>query len=63
MTDLINQGGEAFLIVFIVGGALAMMVCAFFASPKKFLKEVFKDILKSIPDILDGKKDKKGGAK
>lgn len=58
MTDLINQGGEAFLFVFIIGGAIAMMVWMFLASPKKFLKELFKDFLKNLPEVLDEEKNK-----
>ena len=56
MDDLINQGGEAFLFIFIIGGALAMMVWMFFSDPKKFIKWILKDFLN---DLKNNNKDKK----
>lgn len=48
MEELINQNSEGYLIIFIVGGALAIMVYMFIQSPKKFLKWLFKDIVEQF---------------
>lgn len=46
--DMINQGGEAFLVVFLVVGAIGMSVVMFLASPKKFLKSLLRDLWNSL---------------
>lgn len=48
MEELINQNSEGYLIIFIIGGALAIMVYMFIQSPKKFLKWLFKDIVEQF---------------
>ena len=48
LIEMINQGGEAFLLVFLVIGAIGVAVVMFLAAPKKFLKAVFKDFLNSL---------------
>ena len=53
LTEMINQGGEAFLLVFLVIGALGVAVVMFLASPKKFLKAVFKDLWNSLVEKYD----------
>ena len=53
LTEMINQGGEAFLLVFLVIGALGVAVVAFLAAPKKFLKAVFKDLWNSLVEKHD----------
>jgi len=45
MEDVINQGGEAFLLIFIIGGAVAMMLWLLVTHPKKFLKWILKDLV------------------
>lgn len=53
LTEMINQGGEAFLLVFLVIGALGVAVVMFLAAPKKFLKAVFKDLWNSLVEKYD----------
>ena len=53
LTEMINQGGEAFLLVFLVIGALGVAVVMFLAAPKKFLKSVFKDLWNSLVEKYD----------
>ena len=53
LTEMINQGGEAFLLVFLVIGALGVAVVMFLAAPKKFLKAVFKDLWRSLVEKYD----------
>lgn len=52
-TDMINQGGEAFLIMFLVVGAIGMSVVMFLASPKKFLKSLLKDLWNSLSESAE----------
>ncbi len=53
LTEMINQGGEAFLLMFLVIGALGVAVVMFLASPKKFLQAVFKDLWNSLVEKYD----------
>ena len=53
LIEMINQGGEAFLLVFLVIGALGVAVVMFLAAPKKFLKAVFKDLWNSLVEKYD----------
>lgn len=48
LTEMINQGGEAFVLLFLVIGALGIAVVMFIASPKKFIKSVLKDLWNSM---------------
>ena len=48
LTEMINQGGEAFVFLFLVIGALGIAVAMFIASPKKFIKSVLKDLWNSM---------------
>ena len=53
MEELINQGGEAFVLLFLIVGAIGVAIVLFITSPKKFLKAVFKDFWKSMVDKYD----------
>lgn len=53
LADMINQGGEAFLILFLVVGAIGMSVVMFLASPKKFLKSLLKDLWNSLSESAE----------
>lgn len=50
ITEMINQGGEAFVLLFLVVGALGVAVAMFVAAPKKFIKSVLKDFWNSLID-------------
>ena len=53
LEELINQGGEAFVLLFLVVGAIGVAVALFIASPKKFIKSLLKDFWKSLEDKYD----------
>ena len=53
LTEMINQGGEAFVLLFLVLGAIA--------SPKKFIKSVMKDFWNSLIDKYGKKPEQEQG--
>lgn len=60
MTEMINEGGEAYLFIFIIGGALFMMVWMFLSDPGRFLKSIFKDFIKDMTEKKMFGKDTEG---
>ena len=61
LTEMINQGGEAFVLLFLVLGAIGVAVAMFIASPKKFIKSVMKDFWNSLIDKYGKKPEQEQG--
>lgn len=57
LDNTINQGGEAFLIIFLFGGALLMVIWAAMSNPKKFFQAIMKDLVNAFREKSKEKKE------